>query len=47
MRTAVSDEDWATAPRTAVEIRREKFLEDALREAAKSRFDPTRLLKVC
>ncbi len=36
-----SDDNWATFPRTHVLVRREKVLEDALREAKKARFDPT------
>lgn len=43
---AVRDEDWDTLSRTPVTIRRDKLVEDALRECEKTRFDPTKLLKV-
>ena len=41
-----TDEEWAVCPRTSVTIRRDRVVEDALREARRPRFDPTKLLKV-
>ena len=46
MKLAVTDDDWATFPRACIDVRREAVLEDALREARKARFDPTKLLNV-
>ncbi len=43
----ILDEDWATFPRTHMIVKRETLLEDALREARKSRFDPTKVFNVC
>ncbi len=44
VRLALTPEDWATLPRTNMVVRRERFLEDAMHEARKRRFDPTKLL---
>lgn len=41
-----TDEDWAICPRMCIDVRRSKLLADGLREAKKTRFDPTKLLKV-
>jgi hypothetical protein len=42
----VRDDDWIDIPRTAVLVRRQRVVEDAIQEAQKSQFDPTKLLKV-
>lgn len=34
-------------PRTEIDVRRSMILHDALKAASKSRFDPTKLIKVC
>lgn len=41
-----TDEEWATIPRISFHIRRDKVLDDAMREAKKPRFNPTKLLNV-
>lgn len=42
-----TDEEWAMCSRMNVDIRRSDVLNDGIREAKKTRFDPTKLLKVC
>ena len=42
----VSEDELATSPRTSVDIRRDRVVEDAIREARKEKFDPTKLLSV-
>lgn len=46
VRVPVSDDDWEVVPRAHILVRREGVLEDALKEARKTRFDPTKILKV-
>lgn len=46
VRIAVTEDDWATIPRTHVLVDRDTLLQDAIREAKKSRFDPTKVLDV-
>jgi hypothetical protein len=41
-----TDEGWETLPRTHITVRRDKLLADAMKEARKARFDPTKLLNV-
>ena len=41
-----SPEDWLNCSRTYIDIRRDKVLEDGIREAKKKRFDPSKLLNV-
>lgn len=38
--------EWCDVPRTTFDVRRNFVLNDGLREARKSRFDPTKLLNV-
>ena len=40
------DEDWAVIIRTDVVIRRTNILRDAIKEAKKKRFDPTKFISV-
>ena len=37
-------EEWGDIPRTPIDIRRTMVVKDGLREAKKSRFDPTKLV---
>ena len=46
MKIPVTEEDWVTFPRTHIIVNRETLLQDALREAKKDRFDPTKVLDV-
>ena len=41
-----TDEEWAICPRLTIDVRRDKVLEDAIREARKDRFRSSTLLKV-
>ena len=42
-----NDEQWSDAPRTIIDVRRDFVLKDAIREAKKKKFDPSKLLRVC
>lgn len=42
----VSDEDWMVLKRTDVVIRRAHILKDAIKEAKKKKFDPTKFISV-
>jgi len=42
-----NEDELATLPRTSVDIRRDKVVENAIREARKAKFDSTKLLSVC
>lgn len=46
VKLAVSEEEWATLPRTNVTVSRERVLEGALRMVRRRRFDGTKLLNV-
>ena len=41
-----SDEDWVELKRTDVVIRRAHILSDAIKEAKKKKFDPTKFIRV-
>lgn len=41
-----TDSQWAVSPRSHLDIRRHHAAEDGIREARKSRFDPTKALNV-
>ena len=41
-----TDEDWDSVARCSIDIRQGFVVPDALREARKRRFDPTKLLSV-
>ena len=40
------DTDWSGIPRMHIHVRRDKVLQDALKEVKKPRFDPTKLIHV-
>ena len=46
LKIPTSEEEWREIPRTPIDIRRTMVVKDGLREARKSRFNPTKFLKV-